>query len=221
VRGSVSEEGGPRLRIRGLGLRHGRRILVRDLQWRLGPGGIGWVVGPNGSGKSTLLAVLAGLETPDEGTVVLDGGSHDRDGIVYYEPGMDLPPEVGVPTWRELAAALARKGVGGGPVPVDLVPSTAGGGRTVRTLSTGERKRLLLDLLLRTPAALTVLDEPYEHLSPEAKKGLTRALRHRAGRSVVVVSTNQEPAVEEGRDAVLRLGVEEPGWVWQVEGRGR
>jgi ABC-type uncharacterized transport system fused permease/ATPase subunit len=73
--------------------------------------------------------------------------------------------------------------------PTQLRPEL-GPGRWIRRLSTGERKRLLLDALVRVPGGL-LLDEPYEHLSPGAKETLSGLLRERARTDLVVVVTNQ------------------------------
>ncbi|MXP22464.1 heme ABC transporter ATP-binding protein [Gordonia sp. HNM0687] len=50
----------------------GERDVVRDVSLRVEPGSLLALVGPNGCGKSTLLSVLAGLRTPDHGTVHID-----------------------------------------------------------------------------------------------------------------------------------------------------
>ena len=47
--------------------------ILDDVTLRIAPGGVVAIVGPSGSGKSTLLALLAGLDRPTEGSVLLDG----------------------------------------------------------------------------------------------------------------------------------------------------
>ena len=59
-----------------------------DLEVREGE--IAAVIGPSGSGKSTLLNILAGLDRPTEGTVLLRGRPHTRAGEVAYLPQKDL-----------------------------------------------------------------------------------------------------------------------------------
>ena len=59
-----------------------------DLEVREGE--IAAVIGPSGSGKSTLLNILAGLDRPTEGTVLLRGRPHTRAGEVAYMPQKDL-----------------------------------------------------------------------------------------------------------------------------------
>src|SRR5919201_2247461 len=57
--------------------------VLRDVSFAIGPGEFMAVVGPSGSGKTTLLGLLAGLDTPTSGTVLLDGtdlNTLDEDG---------------------------------------------------------------------------------------------------------------------------------------------
>ncbi len=196
----------PTLRVDGLSLVRGDRSVLRDLTWSWSPRGIAWVTGRNGAGKTTLLRALAGLDAPEAGSVELREGRTDRRRMVYFHPSMGLPGDAPLPAWESLARGLVASAhaVEG----IDLVPPTARGRRRWATLSTGEAKRILLETLLRVPASLTVLDEPYEHLSDEGKEALTGVLRRRARNGVVVVATNQEPDAERGRDVMLRL---EPG----------
>ncbi len=88
------------------------------------------------------------------------------------------------------------------PPPTSLWPAVAPG-RRIGRLSTGERKRLLLDPVLRRPGPI-VLDEPFEHLSPDARTRLHHHLRERARRALVVVATNEGLDRAAG-DAGLRL----------------
>ena len=56
---------------RDLAAGHGARSLFDSLDLTVGPGDVVGLVGANGAGKSTLLRLLAGLDTPEEGTVTL------------------------------------------------------------------------------------------------------------------------------------------------------
>jgi ABC-type Fe3+/spermidine/putrescine transport system ATPase subunit len=59
------------LRIAGLAKRYEVAVL-EDLSLEVQAGELVCVLGPNGSGKTTLLRILAGLETPEAGTVAID-----------------------------------------------------------------------------------------------------------------------------------------------------
>ena len=184
------------LELRELTVRRGPEPVVTRLNVAIRPGRIFWVTGPNGSGKSSLLRVLALLDPPVAGRVRYAGPGGDP--VLYFHSEMTLPPSSTVGAWDRLADRLL--GPGEPPSPAGLRPPV-GPGRKVGRLSTGERKRLLLDVVMRRRGAL-LLDEPYEHLSPDGKAALTAALLERVAESVVVVATNQTP---EG--VALDLGV--------------
>ena len=61
------------LRLRGVGVRHDRSMLLRDVDWTVRSDESWVVVGPNGAGKTTLLQVAAALRAPTEGTVEILG----------------------------------------------------------------------------------------------------------------------------------------------------
>lgn len=158
-------------------------------------GRIFWVVGPNGSGKSSLLRVMGRLDPPATGRVRHDAGGER---LLYFHSEMALPGASTVGAWLRLVERLLPAPAGPTPLLPELDPR-----RKVGRLSTGERKRLLLDALLRRPGPV-LLDEPYEHLSPGARDALTALLERRAEETIVVVATNQ--TTERARqDGGLRL----------------
>lgn len=179
-------------------IRKGGRPLVTGLSLKIQPGSVFWVIGPNGAGKSSLLRVLALLDTPAEGRVRRHG---PRDSpILHFHPETAPLPTSTVGSWARLVDRLLPPG--SDPEHTALWPDVPAD-RPVRQLSTGERKRLLLDALFRHRGPM-ILDEPYEHLSPDAKRALTALIRQRAAHTVVVVATNQ--AVERvDEDGGLRL----------------
>ena len=177
-------------------VRRGPNTVVEGLSLEIAPGSVFWVVGPNGAGKTSLLRVVAGLDRPASGSV----GRHPNPDAPfrYFHSEMALPGWSTVAAWDRLMDTLASD-----PGPTTQLRPSLQPGRRIRRLSTGERKRLLLDVLLRTPGSL-LLDEPYEHLSPEAKTALSSHLRARAARDLVVVVTNQDTHRADG-EAGIRI----------------
>jgi ABC-type transport system involved in cytochrome c biogenesis ATPase subunit len=173
------------LRLSEVTIRRGHTAVVEGVDLEIHAGGVFWVVGPNGAGKTSLLRVMAGLDRPRAGTVVRR--TPPGAPFLYFQSEMTLPGPATVGDWERLLLRLLG-GVAHG-VRTPLWPDV-GPDRRVWYLSTGERKRLLLDALFRRPGSL-LLDEPFEHLSPDAKRVLTALLAARARTSVVVVATNQ------------------------------
>jgi ATPase subunit of ABC transporter with duplicated ATPase domains len=163
--------------------------VLRDFTWVHSPPGIAWLIGANGSGKSSLLRALAGWQRPTSGRITW---SHAVRSHRYYAPVMQAPPEMRVGDFIEFIERIeAESSVLG----VDaLLPVRVESAQRFGRLSTGEAKRLLLWALLRSGDGALLLDEPYEHLSREAKVVLTEVLRARAESRVVIVATNQEVA---------------------------
>lgn len=74
----MSAQSRPVLQARGLEHSFGATRVLRGVDFAVGAGEMVSIMGPSGSGKSTLLHLLAGLLTPDEGKVYLDGERLDR-----------------------------------------------------------------------------------------------------------------------------------------------
>ena len=75
-----------RLDVRHLTRAFGGRAVVRDLSLTVQAGQVTCLLGPSGCGKSTTLRMIAGVERPDAGQIVLDG-------VTVFGPGVNLPPE--------------------------------------------------------------------------------------------------------------------------------
>ena len=181
----------------GLHIRTDRSLLA-DFSWQHAPGGIAWLLGSNGSGKSSLLRVLAGWQAPTEGTVTWAGAPAGR--RYYFNPAMSAGADLRVADFMALMHTLAP------PFQDEdlaaLYPESVGPNRRFGQLSTGEAKRILLWALLRPAPGPLLLDEPYEHLSRDAKDALTRLLRARAADDVVIIATNQD-VPEHATDTLL------------------
>lgn len=176
----------PLVLLRSVAIERAGRTLLRGLDWTLRPGRVHWIIGENGLGKSSLLRTLAGRLAPAAGSIEMRGVAGTIR-PVWWGAHMRSPHGVTVRAWDALCAAL----VPAAPADEGLRPAGIRPAQSLERLSTGEAKRLMLDAVLRKPSELVLLDEPFEHLSPPAKRRLRQALTDRAQRDVVVVATNQ------------------------------
>jgi len=146
---------------------YGPRPLFVDISLDLRVGERVGLIGPNGSGKSTLLKILAGLETPDHGTVALRRTA--RLGYLAQEPAFDLDHSV----FEVLTDALKDDSTEQHEqsTRIGTTLSKVGfsdGDQKVSTLSGGWRKRLAFARELVKEPELLLLDEPTNHLDLES-----------------------------------------------------
>ncbi len=165
----------------------GDRTLVKDFSTRILRGDRVAIVGPNGAGKTTLVKLLLGELPPDSGSVNLGVNLE----IAYIDQGrVDLKPEM---TLRDVLTPL-----GGDQVMVRGQPKHVAAyakeflftdnqlRQPVRSLSGGERNRLLLARALATPANLLVLDEPTNDLDMDTLDLLEDLLADYEGTLILV-----------------------------------
>ncbi|HET9288400.1 MAG TPA: ABC transporter ATP-binding protein [Gaiella sp.] len=213
------------LRLEGLSKRYGRIDALRDVDLSVGTDELLAVLGPSGCGKTTLLRLIAGLEEPTGGRVLLDGRditglppgrrnvsmvfqSHAlfphmtvRENIAFGLIVRDVP--------RADAAARVERAVG-------LVGCGNVLERRPHELSGGERQRVALARSLVREPDVFLFDEPLSNLDAELRVQMRAELKelHRrvGGVSVHVTHDQVEALVLGDRIAVLREGrVEQHG----------
>lgn len=218
-------------------------LAVDDVSFGLERGRVLGVIGASGSGKTTLARMLLGLETPDAGTVTLDGEPwaplpererrprRHRVAAVVQDPGATFDERWNVE--RVLADAFSRgderraRGALGERVDaalrqVDLDPVLRS--RSPRTLSGGQRQRVAIARALATDPEVIVLDEPVTALDATVQDAVLRLLerlRDETGVAMVFVSHDLR-AVRRMADDVLvvhRGAVVEHGPAAQVFAR--
>ncbi|HRZ08882.1 MAG TPA: ABC transporter ATP-binding protein [Gemmatimonadales bacterium] len=177
------------------------------------------LLGPSGSGKTTTLRLLAGFESPDAGTVVLDGRDMTalapvarRFGMVFQHYALFPHLDVGA----NVAFGLESRGVKGAELArrvdeaLTLVDLAGFERRPVANLSGGQQQRVALARALAPEPSVLLLDEPLSNLDPALRERTRRELRalvHRLGITAVVVTHEQEDAFDLGdRIALLRQG---------------
>ena len=185
---ATSEGSGKRvIEVRKISKAWAGRTVIRDFSTRIQKGDRVAVVGPNGAGKTTLVRMLVGQLEPDSGSVKLGTGLE----IGYLDQTRaDLKPEM---TLREVLAPLGGDQILVGDKPWHVAAyaksflfTDAQLRQPVRSLSGGERNRLLLARVLAAPTNLLVLDEPTNDLDMDTLDLLEEALGDYAGTLLLV-----------------------------------
>ncbi|MEV4413206.1 ABC-F family ATP-binding cassette domain-containing protein [Catellatospora sp. NPDC049609] len=203
----------------------GDRRVLDGVDLTVAPGRRVGLVGENGAGKSTLLRLLAGADTPDGGAVTRPDDIGLLHQELPYAPGdtvgdvlaealresrellarldelsTDLTGEQRLDAYAAALARAEQLDAWDADRRAELVMHGLGladldHGRTLGTLSGGQRSRVALAaLLVRRPAAL-LLDEPTNHLDDEAVAFVERQLRQLPG--VVVVASHDRVFLDE------------------------
>ena len=195
--------------------RFGDFVALDDVSVDIATGSLTALLGPSGGGKSTLLRVIAGLEVPDEGSVVIEG-----------EDATALPPQqrnVGF-VFQHYAAfkhLSVRRNVAFGleirkrpkaeiKAKVDelleLVHLENFGDRLPSQLSGGQRQRMALARALAVEPSVMLLDEPFGALDAQVRKELRtwlRRLHDEVHVTTVIVTHDQEEAMDVADEIVV------------------
>jgi sulfate/thiosulfate transport system ATP-binding protein len=212
------------IEVRGLSKSFGRFVVLNDVSLSVASGELVALLGPSGSGKTTLLRIIAGLETPDSGSVLLEGedatsrnARERRVGFVFQHYALFRHMSV----FDNVAFGLRVR-------PRGLRPDEAEIGRRVRELlelvqldfmanrrpselSGGQRQRVALARALAVEPKVLLLDEPFGALDAKVRQELRRWLRRLHDDihlTSVFVTHDQEEALElADRVAVMNHGV--------------
>lgn len=177
------------------------------------------LLGPSGCGKTTLLRILAGLDQPDSGQVLLDGAdlvempAHRRPVNLMFQ-SYALFPHLNVE--RNVAYGLQREGRPKAEIRSRVAEALETVGlsglerRRIDALSGGQRQRVALARAIVKRPKLLLLDEPLGALDKQIRTQMQRELKrlqHEVGITFVVVTHDQEEAMSMAdRIAVLRDG---------------
>jgi len=189
--------------IKGGGLFSSRKSILQDINFAVEAGRFVAIVGPNGAGKTTLLKAIVG-EQPARGRILLfknDGSQEDYESL-YDNPEYWLHQIGYVPVDNVLHDELTVKqallhigrlrlpGRSDAEITARIVAKLCGLGfreddsrlnQLVKTLSSGERKKVNIAAELLTDPPLLMLDEPTSNLDPNAERDLMDSLRLMAG----------------------------------------
>lgn len=160
----------------------GEKIIFDDVSYGIHQGDKIGIIGINGTGKTTILKIIAGLEEPDEGQVIMQNGLR----ITYLPQNPEFPPNATIldyvadgkwqkdwATASEAANVLNKLGI-------------TNHEEKIEHLSGGQKKRVALARTLVNPADILILDEPTNHIDNEMASWLEDYLRKFKGALVMV-----------------------------------
>lgn len=193
---------------------------VRDVSLEVTRGEFLAIVGRSGSGKTTLLNVIAGLDKPDEGAVIVDGDDitqyGDREmtnfrrhtiGFVFQSFG--LLPLLSAAENVELALRIAGVGIRQRGRRTDELLEEVGlthrAGHRPYELSGGEQQRVAVARALANEPPLLIADEPTGELDSATGAQIFQLLRDVAASGVTVVTATHDPFVIQHVDRVVEM----------------
>ncbi len=194
--------------------------ILRGISFQIKSGEFIAIVGPSGSGKSTLLGIIAGLDNPTTGQVLIDGVDithmtegklaavrNGKIGMVFQAynliPTLTAQENVEVPLYvgKHKGAPSARA-----KELLDLVGLSHRLTHRPNQLSGGEQQRVAIARALATDPALVIADEPTGNL--DAKNGenvlkLIAYLRQQTGKTFIIAT--HDPVVASHADRAIRI----------------
>lgn len=196
----------PLFAMRNAGVRYGAAEVLRSASLQLHQGEFVAIAGPNGAGKSTLLSLLAGLLAPSSGECLFLGRAAHRWKrrdfarrvalVVQTEPTAfpftaedvvymgRMPHATGLYENAEDDAAVAEA--------LAATETLALRARDFRTLSGGEKQRVILASALAQKPDVLLLDEPSNHLDLQHQLSLHRLLRELSRTGLLIVTVTHD-----------------------------
>jgi putative ABC transport system ATP-binding protein len=194
--------------------------ILKGISLRIAHGELVAIVGPSGSGKSTLLGIIAGLDSPTTGRVLVDGVDITRMsegrlasirnakiGMVYQafnliptltaQENVEVPLYVGHHTGRPSTRAREL---------LELVGLGHRLGNRPSQLSGGEQQRVAVARALATNPAIVIMDEPTGNLDQKNSENvlqMIRDLRQRTGKTFIIAT--HDLTVASAADRSIRI----------------
>ncbi len=198
----------PKVELRNVNFNYGDTSVLTDISLTLEPGTTTALVGPSGAGKSTLLSLIAGLEQPTSGQVLIDGrtASPGMASVIFQFPylftgsiaanigGQHLTPQAHeqIQQQAQLTDILANRKEG--------TAATVGEGG--KALSGGQRQRVSIARALAHPSRLMLIDEGTSALDYENERSLSSALQSQGYTRLII---SHRPGAIRGADRIIEM----------------
>ena len=173
-----------------------------DLSFSMDKGELLCIIGPSGSGKSTLLSLIAGIDTPQSGSIIIDGEDITHMSIRRRQIGMvfqdfSLFPSMNVEKNIQYGIKESQNKEKRTRELLDLVGLEGYGKRSVNLLSGGEAQRIALARAIAAEPRILLLDEPLSALDAPLRKKLRSVIRQiheKTGTTMLYVTHDREEA---------------------------
>ena len=209
------------LQVRSVSKRFPGVLALEDVSLTLARGEVVAVVGENGAGKSTLMKILAGVQTPDRGDILLDGArveinsvrAAQRLGIALIHQELNLADNLSVAAniflGREPRRGWfiqQRETETGSTAVLQQVGLEVSPRALVSTLSLGRQQLVEIAKALSAQARVLIMDEPTSSLSQHESDALFRVIRELRARGVsIIYISHRLGEVKELADRVVVL----------------
>src|SRR5918998_4324627 len=205
--------------VRGLSKSFGKATVLEDINFEVSEGESLVLLGASGSGKTTILRIIAGLEEPDSGRVILHGKdvtklpARERGvGVIFQSyalfPRMTVEQNIGYGlrirrrSRQEIKEAVDRL--------IELVGLDEHRSKYPSQLSGGQQQRVAIARTLAYKPQMLLFDEPFGALDAQMRVRLRREIHQllkRVNLPAIFITHDQEEALEIGdRIAVLNAG---------------